>query len=143
MNLRYHTVDDTCKRAKKLGPVCFSYKKDMSREFHQIPMDPRDWSLLGIYWDGVIFLDKAAVMESQSAPYICQQVMSTIRYIMSDLKYYTKNYVDDFMGIELRQQVWQTYNTLGNLLRNLGVSEAPDKVVPPVEVVEFLGTGFD
>ena len=51
--------------------------------------------------------------------------------------------MDDFMGIKLKEQVWQAYNALGNLLRDLRVSEAPEKAVPPAEVEEFLGTGFD
>ena len=47
------------------------------------------------------------------------------------------------MGIEKEAIVWQAYNTPGNLLKDLGVQEAEDKAVPPAQVVEFLGTGFD
>ena len=54
-----------------------------------------------------------------------------------------QNYVDDFMGLELQKKVWLAYETLGNLLRDVGVSEAEDKAVPPLQIVEFLRTGFD
>ena len=39
--------------------------------------------------------------------------------------------------------VWQAYNTLGNLLWDLGVRELEEKAVPPLQMVEFLGTGFN
>ena len=69
--------------------------------------------------------------------------MSVICHIMTNLQYYSKNYVDDFMGIELQQKAWQAYNSLGCLLRDLGIKEAGDKAVPPTTVIEFLGTGFN
>ena len=143
ISLRYPTVDNLCKRAKKLGKGCKGYKKYMARAFRQIPIDPMDWSLLGIYWQGALFLVKATVMGCRTAPYICQHITNVIRHIMANVNYYTQNYVDNFMGIECDQQVWAAYNTLGNLLRNLRVKEAEDKVVLPTSILEFLGTGFD
>ena len=53
------------------------------------------------------------------------------------------NYVDDFMGLEMYYRIQQSYDTLGRLLRDLGVSEADDKAVPPTTQLEFLGTWFD
>ena len=62
---------------------------------------------------------------------------------MTNLDYYSKNYVDDFIGIEHRETEWEAYDALGNLLRYLGVKEAQDKAVSPAMITEFLGTGFD
>ena len=67
ITLRYPTVNDLCRKVKKLGLGCYSYK-DMAQAFRQIPMDPRDWSLLGLYWEGAYFLDKAAVMGCRTVP---------------------------------------------------------------------------
>ena len=47
------------------------------------------------------------------------------------------------MGIEVAQKAWKAYNTLGNLLRDLGVNEAEDKAVEPTTIIEFLGVQFD
>ena len=64
-------------------------------------------------------------------------------HIMTNLQYYTKNYVDDFMGIEIEEVVWNAYSALGHLLRDLGVKETEDKSVSLNTVIEFLGTRFN
>ena len=72
--------------------------------------------MLGIFWKSAIYLDKAAVMGCQTAPYICQHVTNLIWHVMTNLKYFIKNYMDGFMGLELKQHAEQAYNTLDNLL---------------------------
>ena len=62
---------------------------------------------------------------------------------MKQLTYIVFNYVDDFMSIDFEMHAWQSYNTLGNLLRDLGVNEAEDKAVPPTTKLEFLGVLYD
>ena len=109
-------MDDLYKQAKQLGPGCYGYKKDMARAFGQISIDPLDWYLLGLYWQGTFFLDKAAMMGCRTAWYICQWVTNVIRQIMTNWEYYTKNYMDDFMGLEKLDRVWQAHEAFGNLL---------------------------
>ena len=116
----------------------------MARAFRQIPLDARDWGLMGLFWKQAFFMDKMAVMGCRTTPYICQWVTNTIWHIMVNLEYFVLNYVDNFfMGIELEQKVWQPYSTLGNLLWDLGVDESHEKAVQPCGIIEFLGTGFD
>ena len=62
---------------------------------------------------------------------------------MANLHYFTRNYVNDFMETEMQAVVWQAYDMLGNLLWDLGVRESEEKAVPPLQIVEFLGTGFN
>ena len=142
--LRYPTVDDLCKRAFQLGAgKIFGYKKDMSRAFKQLPLDALCWSMMGIYWAGALFFDKSAVMGCRSAPFACQSTTNLIRHFMENLSYILFNYIDDFMGIELKNRAWEAYNTLGHLLRDLGAHEAENKAVPPCEEIEFLGIWFN
>ena len=139
----YPTVDSICRRAFRLGKGVMGYKKDLNRAFKQLFIQPNDWPMLGITWEGAIFFDKTAVMGSISAPYVCQRTTSFIRHIMKNLTFFVLNYVDDFMGIEHVSRVWNSYMTLGNLLRDLGVEEAPEKAVEPTDVLEMLGVLFD
>ena len=80
---------------------------------------------------------------SRSTPYICQRVTDFIRHIMENLHYFVANYVDDFMGLEVIEVAWSVFNALGNLLRDLGVSESVTKAIQPKEIIEFLGVWFD
>ena len=143
MCLQYPRVDYLCQKAVEMGQGVMGYKIDMDRAFKQLIMDVSDWPLLGISWKKMVFFDKTAVMGSRSAPYICQRVTNFIRHIMLNLAYFIANYVDDFMGLEYPERVWQSFNTLRNLLRDLGASEATQKAVLPTYIIEFLGVLFD
>ena len=143
IKLRYPTIDDLCRRAFQLGPGAKGWKKDVSRAFRQVPLDPGWWSFLGVCWKNKLYFDKAAVMGCRSAPYTMQRVTNTIRHFMADLLYIVFNYVDDFMSIDWDAPAWRSYTVLGNLLRDLGVNEAMDKAVQPTHLIEFLGIVFD
>ena len=119
------------------------YKVDMDRAFKQIFMGMIDWPLLGITWRDRIYFDKTAVMGSRSAPYLCQHVTNFIHHIMLNIEYFVANYVDDFMGLDSQHRIWASFNTLRNLLRDLGASEACEKAVLPTHALEFLGVLFD
>ena len=53
------------------------------------------------------------------------------------------NYIDDFPSTEPQGIVWDSYDALGRLFRDLGVQESPEKASPPDHVVVFLGTWFN
>ena len=143
MQVTYPTVDAICKRAFKIGSGVRAYKKDLNRAFKQLFMQPNDWPMLGISWQGAWFFDKTAVMGSISAPYVCQRTTNFIRHIMRNLAYFVLNYVDDFMGVEHETKIWQSYHTMDNLLRDIGAEEAKEKAVEPTDVIEMLGILFN
>ena len=143
VKLVYPTIDKLCRRAAQIGSKAFGWKKDMERAFRQVPLDPLAWSFLGVCWEGLLYFDLAEVMGCRSAPYVMQRVTSMIRHVMVNLQHCTFNYVDDFMGIDLITRAWEAFNTLGHLLRDLGVNEAEDKMVAPCQIIEFLGIIFD
>lgn len=146
--VQYPTVDQLCKRAVHLskgqprGQVQ-GFKVDLNRAFRQIPLCPRDWSLMGTTWKGQFYFDKVTVMGSRTGPMACQRVTNMIRHIHAEMGYDVRNFVDDFMGIKLLNKVWDSYWALKRLLRDLGASEATDKAVAPTYLVEFLGILFD
>ena len=82
-------------------------------------------------------------MGGRSSPLICQKSTNCIRHFMRNIGYIVYNYIDDFMSIDYPYRIQQSYVTLGNLPRDLGVQEAMDKAVPPTTVLELLGVLFD
>ena len=62
---------------------------------------------------------------------------------MTNLQHFVANYVDDFTGLDVATRAWDSYTTMGNLLRDLGVGESYDKAVPPTTCIEFLGVWYD
>ena len=137
--LTFPKVDDFAFRIFTLGHNCMMFKVDLSQYFRQLPLDPGDYSLIGYIIEGEIYFDKVLPMGMRSAPYIAQRVTNAIAYIHRQLQYY----VDDFVGAETRQRVWQAYKALTTLLRDLRVDTSADKLVPPTTRLEFLGITFD
>ena len=143
ITLVYLTVDSICKQAFKVGSIAMGYHKDMSRAFKHILTDPNCWSTMGIWWLQAVFFEKSEVMGCRSALMACQKTTNCIRHFMANINYVIFNYIDDFMSVDHPNNIHKSYQTLGNLLRDLGVQEALEKAVPPTTVIEFLGILFD
>lgn len=141
--LKYPRIDDLCERVASLGPRALLFKKDIRRAFKTIGIDLRDVPLQGFRWRNYWWFDLTNVMGSRLGPYIMQRVSSAIVFIHTRLGYFLLCYADDFAGAELPHLAWKSYNTLGQLLRDLGVSEALDKAVSPASEIVFLGTGIN
>ena len=56
----------------------------------------------------------------------------------------TLNYSDDFASVEgTLDRATLSFNTMGSLLSELGLSESLDKAVSPCQVLTYLGIEFD
>lgn len=143
VDLVYPRIDDLCERVAALGPRCLLFKKDIKRAFKTIGIDLRDVPLQGFRWRNMWWFDLTNVMGSRLGPYIMQRVSSAIVFIHNSLGYFLLCYADDFSGAELPERAWQSYNTLGQLFRDLGVPEALEKSVSPASEIVFLGTGLN
>ena len=119
------------------------FKIDLSRYFRQIPLDPGDYTLIGYVINQKIYFDKVLPMGMRSAPYIAQRITDAIAHIHRSLQYFLLNYVDDFVGADLRNKAWQAFQALTNLLESLRVETSKEKIVPPTTRLEFLGITFD
>ena len=119
------------------------FKIDLSRYFRHLPLDPGDYSLIGYIIDDQLYFDKVLPMGLWSAPYIVQRITNAIAYIHRRLSFFLLNYVDDFLGAETKQQIWQAYQALAKLLQEINVDTSTEKLVPPTTGLEFLGITFD
>ena len=119
------------------------FKIDLSRYFRQIPLDPGDYALIGYVINRDIYFDKVLPMGMRSAPYIAQRITNAIAYIHRQLRFFLPNYVDDFVGAEIKHKAWGAYHALSQLLQALGVETSQDKIIPPTTRLEFLGITFD
>ena len=59
------------------------------------------------------------------------------------MQFYLLNYVDYFLGAETREKIWDAFNHLTQLLQELRVDTAPEKIVPSTTRLEFLGITVD
>ena len=50
--LTFNTVDNITSELKRLGRGALLYKGDVTRAFCHVKVDPGDYDLLGLYWEG-------------------------------------------------------------------------------------------
>ena len=146
----FPTVLDLAKLIVKLGPGCLLWKRDLSRWFLQLPVDPGDYDKLGVIWRGSWYVFLSFVWGCRHAGYNAQRVSSAILFILQNIGlrkfqdvYNAMVYIDDFAGAEQGTKAWDAFNDLGKLLVDLGIVESTKKALPPSTQMVFLGVEFD
>ena len=143
IQLSYPTIDTLAKRITELGDNVRLWKKDMVQAFRQVPLRPRDYSLIGYRWQKLLFFKKVVPMGLHSAAYICQRVTNAIVYLHRQFGYWSINYLDNFGSVEKAENAWSSYTLMGHIMLTIGVQEAREKAVPPTTRMEFLGNTVD
>ena len=144
--LTYPTIDTFAARVAQVVTEhgkCLLWKIDMKKYFSQLPLCPRDYSLIGIRWRGNIYFYTKVPMGLRSATYCAQRVSSAISYIHKQMMYWNTNYIDDFGGAESLYKAWASYYAMRNILKQIGAAEAAHKAVAPCTRLEFLGNVVD
>ena len=143
IKLTYPTIDTLAQRVAEIGLSCKLWKKDLIRGFRQIPLCPRNYSWIRYRWCNYLFFDKVMPMGLRLAAYICQRITNAIVFLHRNLGFWSINYLDDFGSAELEKDAWHSFNAMGNIMKDIGVQEAPEKSVPPTTRMEFLGNTVD
>ena len=67
IRVSYATVEDAIHFIKSVGSVCFRAKTDIKNAFRIMPINPQDYHLLGICWNGLYYYDRAMPMGCSSS----------------------------------------------------------------------------
>ena len=137
--LRYPSLDIIQERIVHLGLKACIFKIDISRAFRNLPVDPIDVNLLGLYWDEHYYVDLSIPFGYIHGSACCQRVTDAIRYICSNHNIFLFNYCDDLIGVELSHKVDSAFRFTKDLVHNLGFPINVDKLVAPAAIVTCLG----
>jgi len=143
LTLTYPTVNDIADRIVQFGPGCLLFKRDLKCAYHQLPVDPYDYPMLGYSWRDQLFFDVRLPMGLRSAAMVYQRVTKSVCFMLSQAGCLVLSYLDDFMGISALGTADQHYALSGSLLQALGLQETPQKACPPSTQVTCLGVLFD
>ena len=91
------SVDYITNKVKQLGQGSILYKVDISRTFRQVPIDPGDYNVLGLYCDSYV-IDKSLPFVFKEWSAISQHLSEAIKYIMMKKRFHKPNYVDNIIG---------------------------------------------
>ncbi|CAC5366108.1 unnamed protein product [Mytilus coruscus] len=128
VELHYPNVDNFIEIIKKKGEFCKIFKRDLRRAYRQIPVDPKDYNLIGFSLKGHYFVDRVLPMGLKSSAFICQTVTNAVRFIAKNHDISLINYLDDCAGAEIN---------------SCGLEESVEKASSPSHRMSFLGVWFD
>ena len=144
--LTYPTIDQMVHEAvgKNGSDSCHLFKVDLERAFQNLRIDPNDYSLMGLYWDGAYYQDVGLAFGVKLGSFFCQSVTDAIRHIMAQHGFTVYNYSDDILGIHSSKAISeQAFIFLLALLDDLGLPTSSKKVEAPSRVLTCLGIEFD
>lgn len=143
-------LDDLERMILKVGPNALMWKRDLSRYFLQLPLDPVDYWRTGFIWRQNYFFFTSYMFGQRHAGWAGQAVTSSVTWIhrRSGLGYdgeefNSLNYSDDLAGCEDGERALVSYQKMGCLLEELGLEEAASKASPPSTEMEYLGVLFN
>ena len=141
--LRLPGLDALLSIIRQKGQGCHVFKKDLSRAYRQLSIDPRDYNFIGLQHNGSLYFDIAPPFGLRSAAMMCQRTTSAVTYMYKQLGFDCTNYIDDFGGAEVPENSNKAFNALGTLFSDLGLDSSPDKDSPPSTQMVFLGIHID
>lgn len=143
VQLAFPSVDSVCRMIQAKGQKCHIYKRDMSRGYKQLPVDPGDVHFLGYAWGSRLFIDRTAVMGLRSAALMCQSTTSVIIAWHRREGYMSTNFLDDLIGVDEPEKAEEADECLGALMEASGIEEKASKHCRPAPEVEVLGVLFN
>ena len=139
INLHYASVEQVCDMVNEIGPGAMIYKRDLRHAYRQVAVDPRDYRYLGYHWEDCFYFDSVLAMGQRNAAMACARTTDAVMHMHHQDGYKGTNYLDDLIGVSLPDEGWEAYDSLGQLLSQLGLLENFDKACPPATSQLVLG----
>ena len=152
IHLTYPRVEDYRLMILKAGQGSWMWKRDLSRFFMQLPLDPIEYNKVGVVWRGLFFFFICLAFGLRHSGLNGQRVTDAVSWVLrrlglqtaAEIFYQVCNYVDDLGGVEpTNARSQEAYDALAWLLDDLGLQESKKKAVPPTTEITYLGVQFN
>jgi len=81
-SLAYSSVDHLAALVASLGRKAFLVKADVKEAYRMMPVHPYDQYLLGVQWEGSVYVDKVLPFGLSSAPKIFLALVDALQWIL-------------------------------------------------------------
>ena len=132
-SLSYPSVDDIVGHIAHSNDNLLLYKLDISRAFRNLRIDPLDYGVMGIHWDDQYFIDVSVAFGFKHGSAQMQRLGDLIRHEMAKQDFPVYPYIDDIIGIQDQARAEVAFQTLQNLIDNLGLPINAKKLVAPTK----------
>lgn len=144
-SLSYASLDHLAALVVSTGRGALLVKADVKEAYRMVPVHPDDQHLLGVQWEGSVYVDKVLPFGLRSAPKIFSAVADAIQWtlfhngIQKGL-----HYLDDFILVAKDLQSARSQrDILQSTFRNLNVPMEESKLEGPSPCLTFLGIEVD
>ena len=97
-SLSYTSLDHLASLVVYTGRGCFLVKVDVKEAYRMVPVHPEDQHLLGVQWDGFVYIDKVLPFGLRSAPKIFSAVADAVQWtLFKNGIQKGLHYLDDFI----------------------------------------------
>ena len=145
-SISYVGVEEAAREVATVGRGALLAKVDVKSAYRNIPIHPHDRWLLGMQWDGALYIDTALPFGLRSAPIIFTAIADAVQWILQQQGVrFVIHYLDDFLLIGMPGSE-ECADSLGILLRTfkrLGLPIAINKLEGPWTCLSFLGFEID
>ena len=141
----YQTFDTAIELVAKAGPGSFMAKEDFKSAFHNVPITPADWNLLGIKVQGQFFIDICLPFGAAISCAIFEDISTLIHWIVQRRAGHALiHYLDDFFTVHpLKGVCKRIMDNFRDVCSEIGMPVAQEKSAGPVQVIQFLGLTID
>ena len=145
-------IEDFKEMILKSGKGAYMWKRDLSRFFLQLPLDPTEYHRVAVIWRGFYFFFIGLAFGLRHSGLNGQRTTDAVSWILRGLgrdsgdctPFQVVNYVDDTGGVEKNEErAGEAFDKMGSLLVDLGLEESKKKAEPPSTKMTFLGVEFD
>ena len=147
----FPSVDTLEEMVLRAGKGALMWKRDLSRYYLQLPLDPVEYNKTSFIWRQQLFIFIGLMFGLRHSGLAGQQVTTAITQAHNKagtkLEPYTEfnsvNYCDDLGGVEVGVRAWLSFYMIAVLLKELGLAESEPKASPPSTDMIYLGVRFD
>ena len=138
---QYQKFDDAVQLVIQQGRFCWLAKGDIKSAFKLAPIRYEDLACLGIKFQDMYFVDLTLPFGSAISCAIFEEIACLIHFILENrTRVLFVHYLDDYLWCHrLFVICMSAYNTMVSTAKEIGLPLAPEKMVKPTQVIEFLG----
>ena len=150
-SLQYSSVDDAVDIIMQLGRYTELVKMDLSNAYQIVPVIPEDQPLLGIFWHGATYFNRALPFGLRSAPKVFTAVADLLTWILycEGIQFegiqFVLHYLDDFVliGSPGSDDAARARALVDTTFSQIGASIAHHKTEGPSTLLSFQGIQVD
>lgn len=146
-SVRYTSLDEAIRLLRVCGVGALMAKADIESAFRLLPVHPKDFCLLGCWFEGGYYVDRALPMGCSVSCSAFETFSTFLEWVVKDRSgsCSTVHYLDDFlfMGPAGTDQCQRLLDVFQTICSELGVPLAKDKTEGPLAKLTFLGIELD